>query len=512
MQLSLALIIFIFATTHCKTNIILPIRLRRTENEALFAASFPNSAKMAVSNLAGLPGMGYYLPVTLGNPPQELNLLVDTGSADLAVAGRKLANVDRWFNASASSTLECSGFSKQVRYQQGSWIGPLCKDRLTLVLRNMSHNQSITRLPPVPIHFSLIEDAQNFFLSHYGSTWEGIIGLGYPKLMMDNIPSRQNQVEQVLSHSPWIRVLWKLFEQTPEQLHPFETLTSAWNLPNMFSLLLCGLTQQSFSVIGSSPVEMNGLLLIGGMNLTGMTQTVNTILYTPVREPWFYEVVLTDLRVEEQSVVEDCKELNVEFSIVDSGTTNIQVPERVFQPLLGHIKTYVAKQSSSTATMLQNYASFWAGASMLCEASSDNQIGGASGLPHTLFPVIEFQMLALGADMNKEALSLTLSPQQYIRFVGRHPKDGVMRDCFAFGIRPHHSGTILGAVFLEGFFTVFHRNSLKVGAAKLFNLHQPHFNTKMDAFETNLFTCTFNCVHTIEKGFDASSKGRVCDQ
>ncbi|GAA56694.1 beta-secretase 1, partial [Clonorchis sinensis] len=220
---------------------------------------------------------------------------------------------------------------------------------------------------------------------------------------------------------------------------------------------------QSFSVIGSSPEEMNGLILIGGTNLTGMTQTVDTILYTPVREPWFYEVVLTDLRVEEQSVVEDCKELNVEFSIVDSGTTNIQVPERVFQPLLGHIKTYVAKQSSSTAAMLQNYASFWTGASMLCETSSDNQIGGATGLPYTLFPVIEFQMLALEADVNKKALSLTLSPQQYIRFVGRHPKNGVTRDCFAFGIRPHHSGTILGAVFLEGFFTVFHRDSLKVG-------------------------------------------------
>ncbi|TGZ58771.1 hypothetical protein CRM22_009442 [Opisthorchis felineus] len=216
--------------------------------------------------------------------------------------------------------------------------------------------------------------------------------------MMDNIPTRKSQVEQVLSHSPWIRVLWKLFERTPEQLHPFETLTSAWNLPNMFSLLLCGMTQ-----------------------------------------------------------------LNVEFSIVDSGTTNIQFPERVFQPLLRHIKTYLAKQSSSTAAMLQNYASFWAGASMLCETSSDNQIGGATGLPYTLFPVIEFQMLVLDADVNREALSLTLSPQQYIRFVGRHPKNGVMRDCFAFGIRPHHSGTILGAVFLEGFFTVFHRDSLQVG-------------------------------------------------
>ncbi|TGZ58773.1 hypothetical protein CRM22_009442 [Opisthorchis felineus] len=164
--------------------------------------------------------------------------------------------------------------------------------------------------------------------------------------MMDNIPTRKSQVEQVLSHSPWIRVLWKLFERTPEQLHPFETLTSAWNLPNMFSLLLCGMTQ-----------------------------------------------------------------LNVEFSIVDSGTTNIQFPERVFQPLLRHIKTYLAKQSSSTAAMLQNYASFWAGASMLCETSSDNQIGGATGLPYTLFPVIEFQMLVLDADVNREALSLTLSPQ-----------------------------------------------------------------------------------------------------
>lgn len=48
------------------------------------------------------------------------------------------------------------------------------------------------------------------------------------------------------------------------------------------------------------------------MILTTKTRTRDKIesskpVYTPIVKPWFYEVVLTDVLVEDQSVVDDCK-------------------------------------------------------------------------------------------------------------------------------------------------------------------------------------------------------------
>uniref|UniRef100_U3JTE5 Peptidase A1 domain-containing protein n=1 Tax=Ficedula albicollis TaxID=59894 RepID=U3JTE5_FICAL len=38
-----------------------------------------------IDNLRGKSGQGYYVEMTVGSPPQKLNILVDTGSSNFAV-------------------------------------------------------------------------------------------------------------------------------------------------------------------------------------------------------------------------------------------------------------------------------------------------------------------------------------------------------------------------------------------------------------------------------------------
>ncbi|CAH8826977.1 unnamed protein product [Trichobilharzia szidati] len=81
-----------------------------------------------IYNLSGQPGQGYYITLYAGTPEQKVNLLVDTGSSNIAIAGVNLTNVDNWFKPNQSPTLQCSDTIQNVRYEKGYWYGINCQD------------------------------------------------------------------------------------------------------------------------------------------------------------------------------------------------------------------------------------------------------------------------------------------------------------------------------------------------------------------------------------------------
>ncbi|XP_010223316.1 PREDICTED: beta-secretase 2-like, partial [Tinamus guttatus] len=159
-------------------------------------------------------------------PPQKdplisgaiLNILVDTGSSNFAVAGAPEADVTSYFNPELSSTYKSQGIDVTVKYTQGSWTGTLGTDVITIP---KGINGSYT------INIATIFESENFFLP--GVKWQGILGLAY-----DALAKPSSSVETF-----------------------FDSLVSQAKIPNVFSLQMCGV---GLPVSGSGT---NGGSLVG---------------------------------------------------------------------------------------------------------------------------------------------------------------------------------------------------------------------------------------------------------
>uniref|UniRef100_A0A8C0TQA3 Peptidase A1 domain-containing protein n=1 Tax=Canis lupus familiaris TaxID=9615 RepID=A0A8C0TQA3_CANLF len=124
-----------------------------------------------VDNLQGDSGRGYYLEMLIGTPPQRLQILVDTGSSNFAVAGAPHSYTDSYFDADRSSTYRSKGFDVTVKYTQGSWTGFVGEDFVTIP---KGFNSSFL------VNIATIFESENFFLP--GIKWNGILGLAYAAL------------------------------------------------------------------------------------------------------------------------------------------------------------------------------------------------------------------------------------------------------------------------------------------------------------------------------------------
>ncbi|GAA6078880.1 beta-secretase 1-like, partial [Tachysurus ichikawai] len=118
-----------------------------------------------------------------------------------------------------------------------------------------------------------------------------------------------------------------LSSQPDENLEPFfDSLVRQTSVPNLFSLQLCGAGFTQNYSLGSATV--GGSMIIGGID---SSLYVGDLWYTPIRREWYYEVIIVRIEVNGQDLNMDCKEYNYDKSIVDSGTTNLRLPRKVFQ-------------------------------------------------------------------------------------------------------------------------------------------------------------------------------------
>ncbi|XP_041734433.2 beta-secretase 2-like isoform X2 [Coregonus clupeaformis] len=180
-----------------------PLKLIQASGNGLYLASDPagivNFLDM-VNNLQGDSGRGYYMEMTLGNPGQKLNILVDTGSSNFAVAAAAHPFITHFFNTALSSTYQSTGRAVAVKYTQGNWEGKLGTDRVFI--------------PSIPgtltINIATILSSDGFFLP--GVNWQGILGLAYP-----------------------------LLAQPDSSVEPFfNSMVRQTGIPDVFSLQMCG--------------------------------------------------------------------------------------------------------------------------------------------------------------------------------------------------------------------------------------------------------------------------------
>ncbi|XP_047575731.1 beta-secretase 2 isoform X2 [Lutra lutra] len=306
-----------------------------------------------VDNLQGDSGRGYYLEMLIGTPPQKLQILVDTGSSNFAVAGAPHSYIDSYFDAERSSTYRSKGFDVTVKYTQGSWTGFVGEDVVTIP---KGFNSSFL------VNIATIFESENFFLP--GIKWNGILGLAYAALA------------KVLG--------------------------------------------------GIEPSLYKG-----------------DIWYTPIKEEWYYQIEILKLEIGGQSLNLDCREYNADKAIVDSGTTLLRLPQKVFNA--------VVEAVARTSLIPEFSDGFWTGSQLACWTNSET--------PWSYFPKIS---IYLRDENSSQSFRVTILPQLYIQpMMGA----GLNYECYRFGISPSTNALVIGATVMEGFYVIFDRARKRVGFA-----------------------------------------------
>ncbi|XP_059824742.1 beta-secretase 2 isoform X1 [Hypanus sabinus] len=305
-----------------------------------------------INNLKGDVGRGYYLEILMGVPAQKMNVLVDTGSSNFAVAGAPSSNVATYFNPQRSTTYRSLNLDVSVRYTQGSWLGKLGTDVITIT---KGLNGTVT------VNIATILESEDFFLP--GVNWQGILGLAYKGLAK---PSS--------SIDPF-----------------FDSLVKQLGIPDVFSLQMCGAGLSLTTERQSSPVE--GSLIMGGIE-PSLSQ--GKTWYTPIKEEWYYQVEILKLEVGGQNLNLDCTEYNTDKAIVDSGTTLLRLPENVFFAVVMAIK-----ESSKVEEFADG---FWSGSQLACWPQGTK--------PWSFFPKISIYLRGENAT---QSFSITILPQLYIQ-------------------------------------------------------------------------------------------------
>ncbi|XP_045873505.1 beta-secretase 1 isoform X2 [Meles meles] len=334
----------------------LGLRLPRETAEEPEEPSRRGSFVEMVDNLRGKSGQGYYVEMTVGSPPQTLNILVDTGSSNFAVGAAPHPFLHRYYQRQLSSTYRDLRKGVYVPYTQGKW--------------------------------------------------EGELGTDLPD----------------------------------DSLEPFfDSLVKQTHVPNLFSLQLCG---AGFPFNQSEVLaSVGGSMIIGGIDHSLYT---GSLWYTPIRREWYYEVIIVRVEINGQDLKMDCKEYNYDKSIVDSGTTNLRLPKKVFEAAVKSIKA-----ASSTEKFPDG---FWLGEQLVCWQ--------AGTTPWNIFPVISLYLMG---EVTNQSFRITILPQQYLR-----PVEDVATsqdDCYKFAISQSSTGTVMGAVIMEGFYVVFDRARKRIGFA-----------------------------------------------
>ena len=224
----------------------------------------------------------YVLQMELGTPPQKLDFLIDTGSANMAIAGPDCKDehgtkckIDTFYYPAKSSTSNRIGHPVETEYGKGSWSGEVYSD--------------VVRLPGGPqivAEFAVIKQEKEFFLKN--SVNEGILGLAYKSL-------------------------------SANQIEPFyDQLVHDTKTPDVFSLSLC---------------NGNGKLWL---DYPADDEYHAPIHWTRVIHRAWYTVRVTGIDVAGQSL--GLSPYSYPPAIVDSGTTDILLEPEIYIAVIAMLK------------------------------------------------------------------------------------------------------------------------------------------------------------------------------
>lgn len=225
--------------------------------------------------LSDYSNLQYYAPITLGNPPQQFKVVLDTGSSNLWVPGKGCSSIACFLHAkydsSASTSYQKNDTDFAIQYGSGAVEGFISRDTLGIADLNIKNQLfgETTKEPGLAFAFG---------------KFDGILGLGYDTISVNKIPPPfYNMINQKLLDEP------------------------------IFSFRL-----------GSSDDD-GGEAIFGGIDENAFTGKIE---YVPVRRKGYWEVEL-----EQVTFGDDTLELEGTGAAIDTGTSLIVMPSDIAELL-----------------------------------------------------------------------------------------------------------------------------------------------------------------------------------
>uniref|UniRef100_A0A3P9NNI7 Beta-secretase 1 n=1 Tax=Poecilia reticulata TaxID=8081 RepID=A0A3P9NNI7_POERE len=257
---------------------------------------------------------------------------------------------------------------------------------------------------------------RSVYVPYTQGRWEGELGTdlvsvphGPNATLRANVAAITQSDRFFINGSNWEGILGLAYAdiaRPDETLEPFfDSLVRQTSVPNLFSLQLCGAGFTQNQSLGSSTV--GGSMIIGGVD---SSLYVGELWYTPIRREWYYEVIIVRIEVNGQDLNMDCKETE-------------QFP-----------------------------SGFWLGEQLVCWQ--------AGTTPWHIFPVISLYLMS---ENRNQSFRISILPQQYLRPV--EDVASAQEDCYKFAVSQSSTGTVMGAVIMEGFYVIFDREKKRIGFA-----------------------------------------------
>jgi len=220
----------------------------------------------------------YYSEISIGNPPQDFKVVLDTGSSNLWVPSKKCSSIACYlhnkYDSSKSNTYTANGTDFEIQYGRGSLTGFVSQD--DVVIGGIKVEKQL-----------FAEATEEPGLAFAFGRFDGIMGLGYDSISVNGIvPPFYNMIEQEKLDEP------------------------------VFSFFL-GSTDQNSEVV------------FGGVDESHYT---GKLIKLPVRRKAYWEVELEAI-----SFGEDTAQLESTGAVIDTGSSLIILPSSIAELLNSEI-------------------------------------------------------------------------------------------------------------------------------------------------------------------------------
>jgi len=209
----------------------------------------------------------FFGPVSAGSPPQEFNVIYDTGSSNLWLPSKQCTNCGTHpkYQSDKSSTYVANGTKWEILYGSGPVSGFLSEDSVEVGDVTVKSQQ-----------FAEVTDTSGLGLGYKLGKFDGILGLAFPSISVDGIP------------------------------------------PVFDSMVRQGLVDEPvFAFYLSNDPSVDGELDFGGID---ENHYKGEISYVKLSSTTYWELPLDDIKIDGNSVT------TVSKAIVDSGTSLLAGP------------------------------------------------------------------------------------------------------------------------------------------------------------------------------------------